>query len=177
MEAGLENFDLSRLVLLPAAALFAAHLAFIAADKLRPTFRGEIQLFFSAFLTGALACLRFAVARAADFLAAFNACLDSASCNLRLNLASFCGPSRRRFSSCWIFFLNFFSFIIVLLPAPAANLTIGGLELMTKSRRCHDILWPECLDSSFIIPAFLDALAAMKKVRFIDIDVARLFRC
>src|SRR5437773_2549968 len=34
---------------------------------------------------------------------------------------------------------------------------------MTKSRRCHDILCPEFLDSSFIIPAFLDTLAAMKK--------------
>jgi hypothetical protein len=59
-----------------------------------------------------------AVARAADLLAAFNAFADSACCNLRLKLASFPGPSCRRFSSCWIFFFNFFSFMIVLLLAP-----------------------------------------------------------
>jgi hypothetical protein len=59
-----------------------------------------------------------AVARAADFRAAFNAFADSACCSLRLNLASFSGSSRRRFSSCWIFFFNFFSFMIVLLLAP-----------------------------------------------------------
>ena len=53
-----------------------------------------------------LAPLRFAVARAADFLAAFNALADSASCSLRLNFASFCGPSRKRFSSSWIFFFK-----------------------------------------------------------------------
>jgi hypothetical protein len=61
-----------------------------------------------------------AVARAADFLAAFNAFADSACCNLRFKLASFSGPSRRRFSSCWIFFFNFFGFIIVPLLTPKA---------------------------------------------------------
>ncbi|PYY19593.1 MAG: hypothetical protein DMG62_24440 [Acidobacteria bacterium] len=59
-----------------------------------------------------------AVARAADFLAGFNAFADFACCSLRLNLASFSEPSRRDFSSCWILFFNFFGFIIVLLLSP-----------------------------------------------------------
>jgi hypothetical protein len=63
-----------------------------------------------------------AVARAADFLAAFKALADFDSCNLRFSLASFCVSSRRRFSSCWILFFNFFGFIIVLLlTAKAIN--------------------------------------------------------
>jgi hypothetical protein len=64
------------------------------------------------------------VARAADLLAAFNAFADSACCSLRFKLASFSGPSRRRFSSCWIFFFNFFNFMIVLLLSAEWQLTI-----------------------------------------------------
>jgi hypothetical protein len=59
-----------------------------------------------------------AVARAADFLAAFNAFAVSACCSLPRNLPSLSESSRRRFSSSWIFFFNFFGFIIVLLLAP-----------------------------------------------------------
>jgi len=86
--------------------------------------------------------VRFAVARAADFLAAFKAFAVSACCNWRFNLASLSGPSRNRFSSCWIFLFNFFGFIVVLLSAPAANLTMG-FELMAKLRRCHVLLWQD----------------------------------
>jgi hypothetical protein len=53
-----------------------------------------------------------AVTRAADFLAAFNALAVSACCSLRFSLSSFSEPSRRRFSSCWILFFNFFGFML-----------------------------------------------------------------
>ncbi|PYI58772.1 MAG: hypothetical protein DMC60_12000 [Verrucomicrobia bacterium] len=69
---------------------------------------------------------RAAVARAADFLAAFIAFVASAACSFCFSLASFCVPSRRRFSSCWIFFFNFFSFIICAPPRAEGELTIGG---------------------------------------------------
>jgi hypothetical protein len=59
-----------------------------------------------------------AVRRAADFLAAFNALAVSACCSLRFNLSSFSEPSRKRFSSCWILFFNFFGFMVVLLLSP-----------------------------------------------------------
>jgi hypothetical protein len=88
----------------------AAHLAFIAAaSRARPS--GERLSLLFAFLTvpGFFAA---AVARAADFLAAFSAFAASAASSFRLNLASFCGPSRTRFSSRLIFFLKFFSFMI-----------------------------------------------------------------
>ena len=108
-------------MLFPAAARFAAHLAFIAAESCARR-SGERFSFLFAFVAmlGSFASVAGsrdffpadAVARAADFRAAFNAFADSACCNLRLSLASFCGPSRRRFSSCWIFFFNFFDFII-----------------------------------------------------------------
>jgi len=112
---------------LPAAALFASHRALIVDESCA---RRSGERF--SFLFGFLAALAFsapivdsgdffppdAAARAADFLAAFNAFADSACCSLRLKLASFSGPCRKRFSSCWIFFLNFFSFIFVLLLAP-----------------------------------------------------------
>jgi hypothetical protein len=112
---------------LPAAALFASHRALIVDESCA---RRSGERF--SFLFGFLAALAFsapivdsgdffppdAAARAADFLAAFNAFADSACCSLRLMLASFSGPSRKRFSSCWIFFLNFFSFMFVLLLAP-----------------------------------------------------------
>ena len=112
----------------------AAHRAFIAAASCarRSGERFSFLLGFFApagFFAPVAGSVDFfpaeAVARAADFLAAFNALADCASCNLRLSLASFWGPSRRRFSSCWIFFFNFFDFMIVLLFAPKANSTIG----------------------------------------------------
>jgi hypothetical protein len=40
---------------------------------------------------------------------------------LRFNAANFSEPCCRRFSSCSIFFLNFFGFIILLLLAPKVN--------------------------------------------------------
>ena len=51
-------------------------------------------------------------ARVADSLLASGAFTASIALSLRLSLASFLGPSRRRFSSRRIFFLKFFSFMI-----------------------------------------------------------------
>ena len=73
-----------------------------------------------------LAPLRFAVARAADFLAAFNALADSASCSLRLNFASFCGPSRKRFSSSWIFLLGIVGLPYWIVLIPLHDLLLGN---------------------------------------------------
>ena len=106
------EFWLVGVELLPADALFASHRAFIVAESCARR-SGERFSFLFGFLVPPDA-----VARAADFLAAFNAFADSACCSLRLKRASFSGPSRNRFSSCWIFFLNFFSFMFVLLLAP-----------------------------------------------------------
>src|SRR5206468_8343770 len=127
------------LVLPPSAVLFAAHLALIAAASCARRSGERFSFFFGFFVRLGF----FALARAADFLAAFNAFADSASCSLRLNFASFCGPSCKRFSSSWIFFFNFFSFIFVLPLAPTANFKDWGFELMTKFRRCHAILWQD----------------------------------
>ena len=124
------EFCLLEVALLPAAALFASHRAFIVAESCA---RRSGERF--SFLFGFLAALAFsarivgsgdffpadAVARAADFLAAFNAFADS----LRLKPASFSGPSRKRFSSCWIFFLNFFSFMLSSSWRRTANVKIG----------------------------------------------------
>ena len=101
--------------LLPAAALFASHRAFIVAESCARR-SGERFSFLFGFLVPPDA-----VARAADFLAAFNAFADS----LRLKPASFSGPSRKRFSSCWIFFLNFFSFMLSSSWRRTANVKIG----------------------------------------------------
>src|SRR5439155_14043875 len=124
---GVGEFWSDEVVLFPSATLFAAHLAFIAAESCARR-SGERFSFFLAFLASlgffapVVASGEFfptdAVARAADFLAAFNAFAVSACCSLRRKLASFSEPSRRHFSSCWIFFFNFFSFMIVLLLAP-----------------------------------------------------------
>src|SRR5262245_39490052 len=73
--------------------------------------------------------------RAADFLAAFNTLAVSVCCSLRFSLSSFSEPSRRRFSSGWILFFNFFGFMVVLLLSPKGDQRLG--DLMTKSRRCH----------------------------------------
>src|SRR5215467_9459513 len=97
--------------MVPAAALLAAHRAFIAADSCARRSGERFSFLFGFFPPEA-------VARAADFLAAFNAFADSACCSLRLKQASFSGPSRKRFSNCWIFFLNFFGFMVVLLLTP-----------------------------------------------------------
>ena len=107
-------------MLFPSAARFAAHLAFIAAESCARR-SGERFNFLFAFFTLGFFVSADAVARAADFLAAFNALAVSDSCNLRLNLPSFCVSSCRRFSSCWILFFNFFGFMIVVLLAPKAN--------------------------------------------------------
>jgi hypothetical protein len=113
-------------VLFASAARFAAHLAFIAAASCARRSGERFNFLFAFFaLCGfsvSAGCPRDffpvgAVARAADFLAAFNAFADSACCSLRLSPASFSEPSRKRFSSCWIFLFNFFGFIIVLLLA------------------------------------------------------------
>src|SRR6266404_562915 len=103
---GIGEFWSDEVALFPSAALFAAHLAFIAAASCARR-SGERFSFLLAFL----ALLGFfapvvgsrdffaadAVARAADLLAAFNSFADS---------------------GCWIFFFNFFNFMIVLLLAP-----------------------------------------------------------
>ena len=106
------------------AALLAAHLAFIAAESCARR-SGERLSFFFAFLTllGFVAPVEdlAAVARAADFLAAFIAFADSAACRFCFSLASFLEPSSRRFSSRRIFFFKFFSFMIVLLFGREAN--------------------------------------------------------
>src|SRR5207247_630769 len=52
--------------------------------------------------------------------------------------ASFLGPSCKRFSSRWIFFLKFFNFIMVLLLATEGELTIrfrvnDKIELLSRS--------------------------------------------
>jgi len=101
------------------AARLAAHLAFIAAASCARR-SGERLSFFFSFLTAAgffgsarledLAAAR--AARAADFLAAFSFFAVSAACSLCFSLASFFGPSWRRFWSRRIFFFKFFVFII-----------------------------------------------------------------
>jgi hypothetical protein len=106
--------------LFPSAARFAAHLAFIAAESCARR-SGERFSFFFGFFAGG----RLGVARAVDLLTALDDFAASASCSLRFNFASFGALSRRRFSSCRIFFFNFFTFIIVLLFSPTANVTIG----------------------------------------------------
>jgi len=111
------------------AALLAAHLAFMAAASCARR-SGEILSLRFAFLAvpgffalavGAgdffltddgLVAGRAAVARAADFLAAFIFFAASAACSFCLSLVSFFGPSCRRFSSRWIFFFKFFSFMM-----------------------------------------------------------------
>jgi hypothetical protein len=120
-------------VLFPSAARFAAHLAFIAAASCARrsgerfnflfAFFALLGFFVSAVCPGDFFPVS-AVARAADFLAAFKAFADSDSCNLRLSLASFCVSSRRRFSSCWILFFNFFGFMFCS-PRAKRELTIG----------------------------------------------------
>lgn len=82
---------------------------------------------------------RTAVARAADFLAAFNAFAASSRCNFCFSLASFLGPSRRRFSSRWIFFLKFFSFMMCPPTRHDCEL-IMDLELRTKFHWCHALI-------------------------------------
>jgi len=96
-----------------ASALLAAHLAFIAAAS-RARRSGERFNFLFAFLVaGFLAsAIRAAAARAKDFLRAFNAFTASATSKLRFNSASFCEPSRRRFSSRLILLLKSFIFIM-----------------------------------------------------------------
>ena len=140
-------------MLFPWAARFAAHLAFIVAASCARRSGDRFSFLFAffallGFFVSTVCAENFLpadlVARAADFLAAFNACADSACCNLRLSFASFCGPSRKRFSSCWIFFFNFFGFIIVSPPHAKGELTMA-FQLMTKFRRCHAILWPDFL--------------------------------
>ena len=121
---GVGEFWSPDVVLFPSAARFAAHRAFIeAASCARRS--GERFNFLLGFFAPVVDSKDFfstdAVVRAADFLAAFNAFADSACCRFRFNLASFSEPSRRRFSSCWILFFNFFGFIIVLLLTPKAN--------------------------------------------------------
>jgi hypothetical protein len=116
----------------------AAHRALIAAANCARRSGERFSFLFGFFVALGF----FALARAADFLAAFNAFADSASCSLRFNFASFCGPSRNRFSSSWIFFFNFFSFIFVLLLLGVdVEFKDWGIELMTKSRGCHVLLW------------------------------------
>src|SRR5438876_7123609 len=120
---------------LASAALLADHPAFIAAASCARR-SGERFSFLLAFLAllgffapvdgEGLLIGRAAVAGAADFLAAFIAFAASAACSFCFSLARFCEPSRRRFSSCWIFFLNFFSFIICPPPRAEGELTIGG---------------------------------------------------
>ena len=112
-------------------ARLAAHLAFIAAESCARRSGERFNFLFAClatlgFVASLVGCRDFfltdAVARAADFRAAFKAFADSACCNLRFSPASLCVPSRRRFSSCWIFFFNFFGFMIVLLLlTPKAN--------------------------------------------------------
>src|SRR5262245_20681701 len=127
---GIGEFWSDDVEIFPPAARFAAHLAFIAAASCarRSGERFSFLLVFFAppgFLPPVVDSEDFfpadAVARAADFLAAFNAFADSACCSLRLKPASLSESSRRRFSSCCIFFFNFFGFIVVLLLAPTAN--------------------------------------------------------
>jgi hypothetical protein len=129
--------------LFPSSAFFAAHRALIAADICARRSGERLTFFLGMRATfpwlpsplgiadfcptnaEGLPLSRLLVARAADFLAAFNAFAASASCSLRLNFASFCGPSRRRFSSCSIFRFNFFSFISVLLLSAEWHVTIA----------------------------------------------------
>ncbi len=128
---------------LASADFLAAHLAFIAAASCARR-SGERFNFLFAFLTGRrffalvvgvedLAAGRAAAARVADFLAAFNVFADSDAFSFSFSLASFFGPSCRRFSSRWIFFLKFFSFMM----CPSARYEgelMMDLELKTKSR-------------------------------------------
>src|SRR6266540_4074073 len=125
------------------------HLAFIAAASCARR-SGERFNFLFAFLTEAgffaafcagdffpidaegLAAGRAAAARAADFLAAFIAFAASAAWSFCFSLASLCGPSRTRFSSRWIFFLKFFSFMMCPPACHEGELTMH-LELRTKS--------------------------------------------
>jgi hypothetical protein len=104
------------------AALLAAHLAFISAESCARR-SGERLSFFFGFLRllGFFAAVEdlAAVARAADFLAAFIVFAASAACSFCFSLASFFGASCRRFSSRRIFFFKFFSFMIVLLARKA----------------------------------------------------------
>src|SRR5262249_10281326 len=95
------------------AALLAAHLAFIAAASCARR-SGERLSFLFAFLAASLfaSAIRAAAARAKDFLVAFNTFTASAASKLRFSSASFCEPSRRRFSSRLIFFLK--SFILLM---------------------------------------------------------------
>src|SRR5262249_24933200 len=126
---------------LASADLFAAHLALIAAASCARR-SGERFNFLFAFLTGrrffalAFSVEDLAVARAADFLAAFNVFAASAAFSLSFSLASFFGPSCRRFSSRWIFFFKFFSFMMCPSARHEGELMMD-LELKTKSRRCH----------------------------------------
>ena len=73
---------------------------------------------FSSTDVEGLAAGRGAVARAADLLATLSAFSASIASSLRLSLASFFGPSRRRFSSRLIFFHRFFNFMM---RAPARD--------------------------------------------------------
>ena len=125
---------------LASADFLAAHLAFIAAASCARR-SGERFNFLFAFLTGRrffalvvgvedLAAGRAAVARVADFLAAFNVFADSDAFSFSFSLASFFGPSCRRFSSRRIFFLKFFSFIIACVRRAAKD---PNLQLMMKS--------------------------------------------
>jgi hypothetical protein len=132
-------------VVVASAALFAAHLAFIAAASCAR--RSGERL---SFLLGFLALPRFlvpvvcagdflsvgAVARAADFLAAFSAFAASACWSFCFSLASFFGPSCKRFSSRRIFFSKFFSFMIVLLARKAIKIEFrvkNEISLMSRS--------------------------------------------
>src|SRR5260370_21168388 len=120
-----------------AAALLAAHLAFIAAASCARRSGVRLSFLFTFFaplgLSTAAGCVR-AIgakrrsslwirsealtvlpalpARAADFFFFFAAPVVAAASSFCFSLASFVGPSRRRFSSRRIFFFKFFSFMM-----------------------------------------------------------------
>jgi hypothetical protein len=121
---GVGEFGFADVALFPSAALLAAHRAFIAAASCARR-SGERFNFFLGFLALLGLFPADAVARAADFLAAFNAFAVSACCSLRFSLASFSESSLRHFSSCWILFFNFFGFMIVLLLPSVGDSTIA----------------------------------------------------
>jgi hypothetical protein len=114
---GVGEFLSVEVVLPPSAALLAAHRALIVAANCARRSGERFSFLFGFFMALGF----FALARAADFLAALNAFADSACCSLRRNLANLSGPSRKRFSSSWIFFFNFFGFIFVLLLGSTVN--------------------------------------------------------